>query len=456
VTGPGSPRGSISVLRLTLRCLGPAAKLAELAPDSLRFFLRGPESEAMRLYELIFNNTAGVAIADSSTDPQPLTLDPSSILPVGFGSQEGLLPYSARSTPGYALLTDYFVFPEKYLFFEISGLAPKLASSSGSRFEIYLYFNRSANELERNISADAFALGCAPVVNLFQQRAEAIPLTQLTTEYPIIADFRRPTALEIYSIDRVNVTTRSGEVQAYAPFFGLTHASADREARFWHATRRPASGRDTGNDTFISFVDLDGDLAPPQDAVASLETTCFNCDLPAKLPFGGGRPRLNFVQKVPGVAELACLTAPTPTVRVPSRKQGAWRLVSHLTLNYLSLIDQAGGAEALREILRLYDFRDAPETRALIDCVVSVSATRGTARAPEAAMGTLCRGLDVTVAFDEERTSGSGVFLLASVLERFMAHYASINSFTRLTAVIQGRTGVLRTWPPRAGDLTLI
>ena len=71
-------------------------------------------------------------------------------------------------------------------------------------------------------------------------------------------------------------------------------------------------------------------------------------------------------------------------------------------------------------------------------------------------MGALCRGLDVTVTFDEERSSGSGVFLLAAVLERFIAHYTSINSFTRLTAALKGRTGVLRTWPPRAGDLTLI
>ena len=456
VVGPASPRAAISVLRLTLKGSSPAVKLAQLAPDALRFYLRGPDSEAMRLYELIFNNTAGVAIALASNDPQPLVLDAANILPVGFERHQGLLPYTARSAPGYGLLTDYFVFPEKYRFFEISGLSAKLKSAAANKFEIYLYFNCSANELERNISADAFALGCTPIVNLFQQRAEPIPLTHLTTEYPVVADFRRPTALEVYSVDRVNVTLRSGEVRNYAEFFGHTHASAGEDARFWHTARRASPAREAGSDTYISFVTLDGEPESPDDAVASLETTCFNIDLPARLPFGGGRPRLNLVQKVPGIGELTCLAAPTPVVRTPSRSQGAWRLISHLALNHLSLIDQSGGAESLREILRLYDFRDAPETRALIDCVVSVRAVRGTARAPEPAMGALCRGLDVTVTFDEERTSGSGVFLLAAVLERFIAHYTSINSFTRLTAALKGRTGVLRTWPPRAGDLSLI
>jgi type VI secretion system protein ImpG len=456
VVGPASPRAAIAVLRLTLRGSSPAVKIGQLAPGALRFYLRGPESEAMRLYELIFNNAAGAAIAFGSSDPQALVLDSANIQPVGFERDQGLLPYTARSAPGYGLLTDYFVFPEKYRFFEITGLAPKLKGTASNKFEIYLYLNRSANELERNISADAFALGCTPVVNLFQQRAEPISLTQLTSEYPVVGDFRRPSALEVYSVDRVNVTLRSGEVQSYAPFFGLTHAGARDDARFWHTARRTSPARDTGADTYISFVNPDGEPAAPDDAVASLETTCFNSDLAAKLPFGGGRPRLNFVQKVPGIAEIRCLTAPTPVVRMPSRNQGAWRLISHLALNHLSLVDQSGGAESLREILRLYDFRDAPETRALIDCVVSVSAVRGTARAPDAAMGALCRGLDVTITFDEERTSGSGVFLLAAVLERFIAHYASINSFTRLTALLKGRTGVLRTWPPRAGDLTLI
>lgn len=454
VTGPGSPRGSVAVLRLTLRCLNPAMKVGQLAPDSIRFFLRGAEPEAMRLYQLIFNNVLAVAIAHTSGDPQPLVLRPSRILPVGFDSEEGLLPYPPRSPLGYRLLTEYFTLPEKFLFFEIQGMAAKLEGSSAGKFEIYLYLNQSAEELERNVSAEAFALGCTPIINLFRQRAEPIRLTHTTAEYPVIADSRRPNAVDIYSIDAVTVTSSTGEIQNFAPFFGLTHKSPRAGPRFWHV-RRPSDAPDRDG-MLISFVDLEGEPVAPDDAVASLETTCFNADLPAKLPFGGGRPRLNLVQKVTGVTEITCLRAPTTIQRPPSRKQGAWRLISHLTLNHLSLVDQPGGAEALRELLRLYDFRDAPETRALIDCVLNVRAMRATARAPEPAMGALCHGLDVTIVFDEQRASGRGVFLLAAVLERFIAHYASINSFTRLTAVLEGRTGVLRTWPARAGDLKLL
>ena len=60
------------------------------------------------------------------------------------------------------------------------------------------------------------------------------------------------------------------------------------------------------------------------------------------------------------------------------------------------------------------------------------------------------------VEFDETHFVGSGVFLLASVLERFLGLYASINSFTQLVAQTRQREGILKRWPPRAGERTLL
>jgi type VI secretion system protein ImpG len=454
--GPVSPRGCVSVLRLSLRCVSPEVTFAQLKPDSLRFFLRGSLTDALRLYELIYNNAAVVAIADSSGDPKPLLLGQESVRPVGFGVAEGLLPYRASSPLGYRLLTEYFAFPQKFLFFEISGLAAKLRDCASRKCDIYLYLTRAADELETGISAESFALGCAPVVNLFRQRAEPMPLHHTSVDYQVVPDSRRQGALEIFSVDRVSVTTQTGDVKPYAPFFGLAHGGAGAaSAGFWHASRRPSGGRDPGSETFLSFVDIDGELSQPAESIASIETTCLNRDLAGKLPFGAGRPHLRITKSVPGIAGVTAMTAPTPTLRLSNRKDNAWRLVSHLTLNHLSLVDDHSGAEALRELLRLYDFRDAPETQAMIDSVLSVKARRGTARAPDSAMGALCRGLDITIEF-EQRSSSASIFLLAAVLERFLAHHASINAFTRLTATIQGRAGVLRTWLPRAGDLTLL
>jgi type VI secretion system protein ImpG len=471
IAAPPNPRaaGAAACLRLSLKCCAPGMTFDKLGIDRLRFFLRGQPQLVFPLYELLLNNTVSVALADSPVDPAPIILPARAVRPVGFEADEGLLPYPARSFIGYRLLTEFFAFPEKFLFFDVEGLEAKTLAAAGEKLEIFLYLDRSPGELAA-VMAENFALGCTPIVNLFRQRAEPIRLTHAQTEYRVVPDARRPATTEIYSIDGVSAVAPSGETAVYAPFFSVRHAGAGGDRLFWHATRRRAAARDAdvewrrgdarrageGTDLHLTLVDLDFDPQAPANWVASIDTTCFNRNLPASLPYGGGHPRFEFIDGVVGIGDVACLTAPTATLRPSLGPGNRWRLISHLTLNHLSLLDTEEGAEPLREILRLYDFRNSSETRASIDSVLSVRSARGAARAPGRDMGAFCRGLDVTIEFDGERFSTSGLFLLASVLDRFLALYCSVNSFSRLTARVKGRSGVLRTWPPRAGDRVLL
>ena len=203
------------------------------------------------------------------------------------------------------------------------------------------------------------------------------------------------------------------------------------------------------------------EAAAPAGWTLDVTTTCLNRDLPHELPFGGGQPRLQFSEGGALVSGISCLTKPTRTLR-PAAKHGAmWRLISHLSLNHLSLADPAGGreqerAEALREILKLYDFTDSAETRRMLEGVLRVSTRPDVGRPQGASAGALCRGVEVTVQFDETCFSGSGLFLFASVLERFLALYCTVNSFTRFVATVEGREGELRRWQPRVGEQVVL
>ena len=133
-----------------------------------------------------------------------------------------------------------------------------------------------------------------------------------------------------------------------------------------------------------------------------------------------------------------------------------WRLISHLSLNHLSLVDYEEGADALREILNLYDPNDSAETRSMIDGILERAQPPRGGRVPGDSRGGFCRGVEVTIQFDESRFAGSGVFLFAAVLERFLGLYCSINSFTKLIATTNQREGELRRWSPRAGETVLL
>lgn len=460
LAAPANPlaNGAVSVLRIALKCANPEASFAQLGMEKLRFFLRAPANIALPLYELLCGHALSIAYADGPTDPNPVIVGGDAVEPVGFAPEEALLPWPARSFSGFRLLTEYFAFPEKFLFLDLTRMEGKTLASGGNRMEIFVYLDRAMPELERALATDSLALGCTPVVNLFAQRCEPVPLSHTDSEYRIVPDVRRPGALEVWGVQRVRETRPDGSFRPWRPFYRLTHGDPDVgvPGGFYHVVRRDAAPPLHGSEVFLAPDDPQFDPDQPSDTVLSIDALCTNRDLPGELPFGGGHPRMRLVEGAAAITRVTCLTAPSPGLRPLLRERGFWRLVSHLSLGHLSVVGGSEGAAALKEVLRLYDLRDSAETRAAIDALLAVSARPGTARVPGGRIGAFCRGLDVMLEFDQRVWQVGGLYLLASVLDRFLALHATVNAFVRTKVALRGRPGLAASWPARAGMRVLL
>lgn len=448
--------GAASVLRIVVGTIAPEVGFGRLGLDRLRLYLRGGQAIAPHLYELLAAHTIGVALAESPGDPHPVLLGREAVQPVGFGEDEALLPWPERGFTGFRLLAEYFAFAEKFMFIDLDGLDRKTLAMSGNRLEIFIYLDRSAIELERTVSAEHLALGCAPMVNVFSQHCEPIRLDQTDTEYRVVPDARRASGMEVWGITAVRETDRAGNVRPWQPFYRAGHGGGDAAAGYYIEARRPAAAALGGTEMFLAPFAPEFDPAVPGDAVLSVDALCVNRDLPAALPFGGGHPYLTPISPHDGVARSLCLTPPGATLRPRLAERGAWRLISHLSLGHLSVVGGAEGAAALRDVLRLYDRAETAESRAAIEALIGVSAKPGTARVPGGRMGSFCRGLDVTLEFDPKPYQENGLFLLGAVLERFLALHGTINSFVRTTLRLRGRVDPAMRFPPRAGHRMLL
>lgn len=464
-----------AVIRITLSCINDT-KLSDLKLgdeqqlrmiESLRFYINGDPHLVYAIYEMLLNKATRVELRAHPTGTgnlqrpaqPPIVLPPSTLKTVGFEPGEGMLPYSARSFMGYRLLTEYFAFPEKFLFFDVAGLDKAAQAGFGDRFDILIYV-RDVTPPRATVDASVFQLGCSPIINLFTKIAEPIQLHQKQNEYHVIPDVHRQMATEVYSIDSVITadpylkTTRH-----FQPFYSFRHAyDDDYDRTFWYANRR-ASQRpdDPGTEVYISLVDLAFNPHIPAAETVTLHTTCTNRDLPSHLPFGGREGDFEVETGAP-LSRVRCLRKPTDTARPPLRRGQQWRLISHLALNHLSIVggDSGGAREALREILLLYDFMDTAATRKQIAGVSSVSSRRVVRQTGSRIGSGFVRGVETSIEFDEDQYVGSGVFLFASVLERFLALYSSINSFSQLAAKTRQSEGHLKVWPPRSGEQILL
>jgi type VI secretion system protein ImpG len=460
LSAPPNPAAAdaVACLRIGLRCAAPEMTFAQLGVDRLRFFLRGASGVA--LLEQLMAHAVSVAVADGVADAHPVILSPGVLQHVGFAPDEAVLPFPARSFSGFRLLTEYFAAPEKFLFVDVTGLEAKTLLAAGNRLEIFVYLDRALPDLERSVDRDSLALGCTPIVNLFPQRCEPIPLDHTTTEYRIVPDARRPHGMEVWSVERVWESRPDGSQRAWSPFHRLTSGAGSNDMAepggFYGTIRRAAGGTGRGTEVFLAPHDPAFDPAGAADTVFSIDALCLNRDLPAALPFGGGHPTLHLLDGAAMVTGVVCLTEATPTLRRPLHEKGFWRLISHLSLGHLSVAGGAEAAASLREVLRLYDTHDSPESRAAIRALLEVTSAPGAARAPGARGGAFCRGLDVTLTFDATVWGTGGLFLLAAVLDRFLALHATVNAFVRTRAVLRGRADPAAKWPARAGARVLL
>ncbi len=449
-------------IRLELQC-GKDVTFSSLQPDKLRFYLDGEGGLVNIIYELLFSRLNRIVLRDLTPGSKaaPLSLPASSLQAIGFGPEEGMVPYPSSSFAGHRLLMEYFAFPEKFFFVDIAGLDAVAEAGFKDKIEIIFLLSEvegtgRVQRLELELSKKTFRLGCTPIVNLFEQVAEPIQLNQRRVEYPVVPDVRRPYAVEIFSVDEVSgIDSSNQKITRYEPFYSLRHF-ARREDRtcFWLARRRPATRpNDDGTDISLSLLDLTMTTADPEATALSVRTTCTNRDLPARLPFGNQDSDFE-MEGAANMKRIVALRKPTGPVRPALGKSVLWRLVSHLSLNYLSLVEE--GKEGLQEILRLYDVGRTAYSQNVIHSILQIKSRSTFARLVSEEGISFARGLHIDMEIDEDQFSGGGAFLFAAVLERFFGLAASLNSFTQLSVTTPQRKEGLHEWAPRSGRRLLV
>ncbi|MAY74131.1 MAG: type VI secretion system baseplate subunit TssF [Phycisphaerae bacterium] len=472
------PRGEMPAAAIRLRLRATAGLLMnELEIDRLPVFLRGGGSTAARLYEQIIGHAKQILVRPTRKPaPWVSRLDPAeSLRQPGFLNSEALLPPGPRTLSGYRTLQEYFAFPQRFMFFEITGLREALRKANDAVVEVLILLDEVDVELENAIDKENFLLHCTPAINLFTKRADRIHVSDRFHEFHLVADRTRPLDYEIFDVLEVEgYGIDADDRRMFRPFYKATDEDQlTGEGGAFYATNRaqrtPSAkekrvGRRSsypGSEIYLSLVDAAS--APIHTDLRQLGavTRCTNRDLPLRMPVGQGRT--DFSMEVgASIESVRCVAGPTPPR--PSFAEGEilWRIISHLSLNYLSLTDaevplgsdhgpgEARGAAAFRDLLRIYaDLTDAA-TRKQIEGVRSIRSEPVTRRVPVPGPITFARGLRLDVEFEDANFEGAGCFLLGAVLERFFGRYVSINSFTE-TVIRTRERGEIMQWPTRIG-----
>lgn len=432
--------------RFTLGLELSKLRLEAFTAKSLRFHLGGDYAEATRRYWLLFTRLKEVRLVPGEGGA-PLSLKPSRIRPVGFTEEEALIPFPVRSFPGYRVLQEYFTLPEKFLFFDLTGLETWRTRGQGGRFSVEFLFERLPQDMP-SMRAEHFQLYVTPALNLFPYHADPILLDHKKPEYPIRPSAQNPEHYQVFTVNTVTGFAQGSVTErGYLPFEMFNPQVEATPVYSLHHRLSPLGGK---AELYLS-VAYPGSGDMPRQETLSVDILCTNASLPETLRAGDVRMP---TETSPELADFTSIRPPTAPVQPPLGRNMLWRLLSHMYLNYLSVAT----AENLRSMLKLYIFPETRDRMAVLantrraDAIAAlrVQATERFVR------GKIARGQDISLTLDRQGFAGEGdMYLFGSVLDVFLGNYAAINSFTRLTAEDNLRKERF-TWPERLGDRPLL
>ncbi|RWU19112.1 type VI secretion system baseplate subunit TssF [Pseudomonas alkylphenolica] len=443
-----------SIVRLDLATL-VERPLNALACERLDFHLGGEDRCAQTLYLWLAQYLEHITV---SINGEVRRLPASHIAFPGFSPDEALLPYPQNVFDGYRILQEYFVFPQRFHFFSLTGLDRVWPDQSSATVRIEFQFSRQLPDSIR-VGKDDFALFCTPAVNLFAHGADPIDLSGQVHQVQLKPSGLQPHAYEIFSVDKV-ISTRTASsrspdesLRVFRPFESFAHEIEHVQGRtaLYYRCRVEESLRGDGVVHRMSFVRADESVYIGEMETVSVDLTCTNRDLPLDLGIGDICVTTEFT---PPLASYRNLCRPSRPCRPVLDGQLQWALISNLSLNYLSLLS----AEPLKAVIGAYDFaalHDIQQARATRKRLNGIREAH-TEPLDWLIKGLPIRGLRTQLKLDQGAFLCEGdLYLFSCVLSHFFALYASINSFHQLE-VTNTTNNEHYTWPLLTGRQPLI
>jgi len=449
-----------SCLQVTLQACGNQ-NIGKLSLSSLRFYINLDLPQALLLHEHLFNQLDHMLLEIDDGDRQKIIACPAlKLVPVGFTDDQSCLAYPQHSSRADRLLTEYFVLPEKFCFFDLMGLDQMIEGLAQHSIRLHFFLRCPAGVLSEVINKKSLLLSCTPVVNLFSQSARPIRLDQQQYRYPLVADQQAAVMpADVYQVSQLSAqTAKAAQAIVCAPLFGAK-AHNDQECCLCWTLEQQAvldshGQMGQGYDSFLVFNDHQLDWQVSQGAIIQATLLCTNRPLSQQLSCGDQAGTWQLTLPVDGVVDAVLgLRSITTAHYRDQQHSGLIDLIAQLSLNQWSLSDLHQAKPLMSQWLQWAAERSGQVADWISKGLLAVSAEQVCARHPRSLRYGFCQGLAVKLVIDEPVLPANSAYLLGAVLEQCLADIASINTFTQLTVINQQQQEIAK-WPPRMGIKT--
>lgn len=446
-TRPAGTENANTLFQLTIETIDKAMDFSLLNIKELDLYLNGDNSFVFRLFDFISYGASQVVIRD---DNNSFVLGKEALKPLGFFYDENILPYQASSFGGYKLLTEFFMFPNKFNGFRLSldTKSKKNKILNGNKITIDIYIDDFNVDINRNIKSSNFLLFTIPVINLHQQLSEPVEINLLQNDYPININTSQDEKMSVFCVNEVIDTTDT--IPSRIPSLYNEKFNSEKSSFQWQLYQNLNQYNSINSTLHIACLN-------PKEVKTSVRIWILDLliidDVNSIRLSKSSEIKCRENLMIPATIKL--LKKPSQAIYEKDTKDSVWALLSHLHFNYHGLFGSEDPASELKKMLQLYNFNDNLQNINYIDSIKNIELEQIVVPIRVSGRGCFSYGTKVQITLDFNKIS-NGIMLFSHLLDHFFSFFAGMNSFTQVNIYQEGKEGVYISFPRRIGCKTIL
>jgi type VI secretion system protein ImpG len=431
-----------------------AGPINEMEMDKLLLHINSNILEdALMVYESIFSD-GDVSVFIQAND-KIAKLKEGSIKPCGFENEDTVCPVTKYSTNVFQLFQEMLHFKQKFMFFEISNINSAIQSLNNeeSLFEFSLIIDISftRDRLLQIVKNDTILINCVPIANLFPCTSDPFRFTGEQNKYLLLADQLNDKRLEIHSILDVHIIdSETSEDNIVQPYFSLS-VDSDTNVHhdlFWVHSRESSDIRGvSGNDIYMSFIDINMNPYASYDSVVYAKLLCMNRMESRDIPVFA---RMDIEGIETGGTYGTLLYKTSNSVEFSNSSTNLWNLISQLSSTNISVARGEDMMRSVRQLVEMFSAGIGVRTDELLSRISKISCSPIVRRFGNEAWRGFVRGMEINV-FSNDEDKSYFSFFLCSIINQYLSSCVSLNSFIQMNLISEKTNLKIGQWNPSSG-----
>ena len=433
-------------LVIKLKC--HKGNFSNLSMNSLTFHLSDKAMKSWAMYESIMSHDDSLEIPlviKEKTGKTKIS-GPLQINELGLKDNETLLSVSSQNSQVFQIIRDYFHFPEKFLFFELSNLNLRYDTNE---ITLYIPIKTSHTGIPTNISKNSIKLGCSPVVNLYPLKSDPISYNHENHEYPLIADERQLNITEVHHVDNV-FRTDGGDFEKISPYFFNPFSKKQVENgssnSYWVSHNyKKTLNNELYNSTSIQIVDRDMNIKNARDETLFADIWCVNRHLCEDLNEGDEL----FSEESPPTSIIKIINRPVPYSPAPDDGYVLWYFISQLSHDNASITRSENAIYSIKNMLNMYASSVNSDQQNIIDSISSLKFKKSVNRVSNQAWCGFRQGIHMDISVRPITHYGASSLMMCKIINMYISNQMDSRKFFSSTVNQIGKDVPWVQWMPR-------